>query len=40
LKGLELDKYLEKFESEEVTYRILLEMEEKDFQDLGIPFGM
>jgi hypothetical protein len=39
LKGLELDKYLEVFQNEEVSYRILTEMEEKDLQDLGIPFG-
>ena len=40
LKELELEKYLTTFQVEEVTYRILLEMEEKDLQDLGIPFGI
>ena len=39
LKSLDLTSYLPIFKKEEVTYKILSEMDEKDLQDLGIPFG-
>ena len=39
LTDLDLKNYVETFQKEDVTYRMLLEMDEKDLQDMGIPFG-
>jgi hypothetical protein len=39
LASLDLGNYLDTFKKEEVTYKMLLEMDEKDLQDMGIPFG-
>jgi hypothetical protein len=39
LSELELQNYIEKFQKEEVSYKMLFEMDEKDLQDMGIPFG-
>jgi hypothetical protein len=39
LKSLELESYVSIFQKEDVTYKMLLQMDEKDLQDMGIPFG-
>ncbi len=39
LKSLSLESYLPMFQKEDVTYKMLLDMTEKDLQDMGIPFG-